>query len=70
MHRARIPNALFKDIIGDIEIVLKQYGPPMDHENKKAMSRLLAPVSVSIMFHNIILDAGRSSIELLLCLVY
>ena len=46
MHRARIPNALFKDIIGDIEIVLKQYGPPMDHENKKAMSRLLAPVSV------------------------
>lgn len=50
MHRARIPNALFKDIIGDIEIVMKQYGPPMDHKNEEATSRFLAPVSVYILF--------------------
>ena len=35
MHRARIPNVLFKDIVGDIEIVMKQYGPPMDHKNEE-----------------------------------
>jgi len=46
MHRARISNALFKDIIGDIEIVMKQYGPPMDHKNEEATSRFLAPVGV------------------------
>jgi hypothetical protein len=44
MHRARIPNGLFKEIIGDIEIVMKQYGPPMDHKNEEARSRFLAPV--------------------------
>jgi hypothetical protein len=43
MHRARIPNALFKDIIEDIEIVMKQYGPPSDHQNEEAGSRFLAP---------------------------
>jgi hypothetical protein len=52
MHRARIPNVLFKDIIGDIEIVMKQYGPPMEHNNVEAMSRFFAPVGVSIFFHN------------------
>jgi len=46
MHRARIPNALFKDIIGDIEIAMKQYGPPIDHKNEEARSRFLAPVCV------------------------
>jgi len=44
MHRARIPNALFKDIIGDIQIAMKQYGPPMDHHNEEARSRFLAPL--------------------------
>lgn len=44
MHRARISNVLFKDIIGDIEIV-------MDHRwitrtRKEATSRFLAPVGV------------------------
>lgn len=46
MHRARIPNALFKEIIEDIEIVMKQYGPPSDHQNEEARSRFLAPASV------------------------
>ena len=47
MHRARIPNALFKDIIGDIEITMKQYGPPpLYHESVAEMSRFFAPVRV------------------------
>ncbi|KAF8810498.1 hypothetical protein BYT27DRAFT_7091765, partial [Phlegmacium glaucopus] len=28
----------------DIEIVMKQYGPPMDHKNKEAMSRFISPL--------------------------
>jgi hypothetical protein len=50
MCRARIPNFLFKEIIADIEIMMKQYGPPMDHNNEAATSRFFAPVSVSIFF--------------------
>ena len=46
MHRARIPNALFKEIIEDIEVVMKQYGPTSDHQNEEARSRFLAPASV------------------------
>lgn len=45
MHRARIPDAFFKAIIEDIEIVMKQYGPPIDHKSE-ARSRFLAPASV------------------------
>jgi len=45
MHRAR---ALFKEIIEDIEIVMKQYGPPppIDHQNEEerlhAIAQLIA----------------------------
>ena len=46
MHRARIPNALFKEIIEDIEVVMKQYGSTSDHQNEEARSRFLAPASV------------------------
>ena len=33
MHCAHIPNALFRAIIEDIKIIMKQYGPP--HQSQK-----------------------------------
>jgi hypothetical protein len=45
IHRARIPTSLFKSIVGDLEIVMNQYGEPRDHKNEEARSRFLAPVS-------------------------
>lgn len=45
MNRARIPNVLFREIIEDIEIVMKQYGPPGD-QNLAARFRFLAPASI------------------------
>jgi hypothetical protein len=46
IHRARIPTPLFKDIIKDLDIIMKQYGEPRDHGNEVARSRFLAPVSI------------------------
>ena len=45
IHRARIPTSLFKEIVQDIEIAMKQYGEPVQHKNEEARSRFLAPVS-------------------------
>ena len=48
MHRARIPNFLFKRIITDIDVFLMQYGPPSHHKTERARSRFLAPASIYI----------------------
>ena len=45
IHRARILSSLFKDIIGDLQVVMKHYGEPARHKNEEARSRFLAPVS-------------------------
>lgn len=45
-HRARIPNILFREMIEEIEIVMKQYGLPSDHQNKEARFRFLESASV------------------------
>ena len=45
IHRARIPPPLFKDIIGDLQVIIKQYGEPDRHKNEEARLRYLAPVS-------------------------
>ena|ERR1700691_1359029 len=45
MHCARIPSSLFKDIIGDLQVIMKQYGEPARHKNEEARSRFHAPVS-------------------------
>ena len=45
IYRARIPTALFKAIVEDLDIVMNQYGEPRDHKNELARSRFLAPVS-------------------------
>jgi hypothetical protein len=43
---ARLPTQLFRQIVEDIQLVMKQYGPPDDHLNVEARSRFLAPVSL------------------------
>jgi hypothetical protein len=35
LHRSRIPTALFKSIVQDIDIMLVQYGPPIEHGSGK-----------------------------------
>jgi len=49
IHRARIPTSLFKEIVADLEMTMKQYGEPIQHENEEARSRFLAPVSDSFL---------------------
>ena len=44
IRRARIPTALFKAIVEDLDVVMNQYGEPRDHENGEARPRFLAPV--------------------------
>lgn len=45
--RSRIPTALFKSIVQEIDIMLVEYGPPIEHETEQARSRFLSPVSAS-----------------------
>ena len=47
LQRSQIPTALFKSIVQDVDIMLVQYGPPLDHETEQARSRFLSPVSAS-----------------------
>ncbi|KAK2467391.1 hypothetical protein APHAL10511_000626 [Amanita phalloides] len=44
IHRARIPTRLFKDIVSDLEVIMNQYGEPVNHKNEEARSRFLAPL--------------------------
>ena len=44
--RPRIPTALFKDIVMDMDVLLIQYDPPRSHTTEEATSRFLAPVSI------------------------
>ena len=70
LHRSRIPTALFKSIVQDIDIRLVEYGPPIQHETEEARSRFLSPVSEANQSHG---SSGsklalRSLVVLLLCL--
>ena len=44
LHRSRIPTSLFKSIVQDMDVLLLQYGPPVEHITEEATSRFLAPV--------------------------
>lgn len=44
LYRSRIPTSLFKSIVQDMDILLPQYGPPIEHETEEATSRFLAPI--------------------------
>lgn len=41
IHRARIPTSLFKDIIGDAQIIMNLYGEPGCYKNEEAKSWFL-----------------------------
>lgn len=44
LHRSRIPTALFRNIVADMDILLMQYGTLQDHATEEARSRFLAPI--------------------------
>jgi hypothetical protein len=44
LYRSRIPTSLFRSIVQDMDILLSQYGPPVEHETEEATSWFLAPV--------------------------
>lgn len=44
IHRARLPNALFTQIMDDIQNGIYNYGVFQDHENEEATSRLIEAV--------------------------
>lgn len=45
LQHSRIPTALFKDIVKDIDILRTQYGPIERHGTEEARVRFFAPVS-------------------------
>jgi hypothetical protein len=47
LHRSRIPTKLFKSIVQDIDVMMVQYGPPIEHFTEEARFRFLSPVSAS-----------------------
>jgi hypothetical protein len=47
LYRSRIPTSLFRSIVQDMDVLLSQYGPPIEHETEEATSRFLAPVRKS-----------------------
>ena len=44
MSRARLPNAVFREIVQDLRVFLLQYGPIDRHKNKEARARYLSGV--------------------------
>ena len=46
LRRSRIPTALFRDIVMDMDVLLIQYGTLQNHTTEEARSRFLAPVSI------------------------
>lgn len=48
MQRARIPDFFFRKIVMDIDGIMMQYGPPMNHKNAEVRYRTLAPASIYI----------------------
>ena len=63
IHRARIPSSLFKDIIGDLQVIMKQYGEPTRHKNEEARSRFLAPVSAQGYYPTLHVFGAHASIS-------
>jgi hypothetical protein len=44
LHRSRIPTSLFRSIVQDMDVLLSQYGLPVEHETEEATFRFLAQV--------------------------
>jgi hypothetical protein len=63
IYRARIPNSLFREIISDFQVMMKQYGDPVYHKNGEARSRFLAPVSETLCLCEILVLTLLSAIQ-------
>ena len=64
LYRARLPTTLatlFKDIVKDIGIAMKQREPPINQDNEETKSRFLAPVSICALFCDPILISSSCS---------
>ncbi|KAM6493333.1 hypothetical protein JOM56_011467 [Amanita muscaria] len=48
LRRSRIPTALFRDIVMDMDVLLTQYGNFENHTTEEARSRFLAPIFLNI----------------------
>lgn len=46
LHRSRIPSALFRSTLMDMDVLLIQYGTLRDQATEEATSRFLSPVSI------------------------
>ncbi|KAF9030342.1 hypothetical protein BDZ89DRAFT_949763 [Hymenopellis radicata] len=44
IHRSRIPTDLFRSIVVDMDIMLVQYGAPIEHGTEEATSRFFSPI--------------------------
>jgi len=44
LHRSRIPTGLFKSIVQDIDVMMAQYGPPIENHTEEARFRFLSPI--------------------------
>ncbi|KAF8218698.1 hypothetical protein L208DRAFT_1449157 [Tricholoma matsutake] len=44
LYRSRIPMSLFESIVDDMDILLPQYGPIIEHQTEEATSWFLAPI--------------------------
>ncbi|KAF8219873.1 hypothetical protein L208DRAFT_1337115 [Tricholoma matsutake] len=44
LYRSRIPTSLFESIVDDMDILLPQYGPIVEHQTEEATSQFLAPI--------------------------
>jgi hypothetical protein len=55
LRRSRIPTALFRDIVTDIDVLLIQYGTLQNHTTEEARSRFLSPI-----FNRLVAQFGSS----------
>lgn len=63
--RSRIPTDLFRDITGDVEDALTQYGPIDAHENEEAKSRFISSLFSRIvcLFNSIVVNKPGTLLE-------
>ena len=60
LHHSQIPTALLKQIVQDIDNMLIQYGPPVEHQTNEVTSRFVSLVSVSHPFRPMIHSCSYS----------
>ena len=52
LYRSRISASLFRSIVQDMDVLLRQYGPPFEHATEEATSQFLATVRILLLRRN------------------